>query len=319
VAPLVVLVLAGARSPKPGCGLDGLSPLHGTQSRRFKRFLLLKGFGMETEKKHRSVRLKDKDLLIFDFVAKFGFANVGQLHTYLGGSLNSLKTRLSHLVNDGYLVNHRIFFGKPSVYTITAKGNRTGLASVKEISVGGYEHDLLVIDVFLKLQSRFVDYATEKMLRAERGVGVGKSGRIPDLVGFTTDGKAIALEVDRTDKSLDRVQKIVNTYAMEFKYQEVWFICANQLIYNNLEKVNFSDKIKLFHLKDVIDGKDLAYVKKSGVSSEDMKIPKELCPLVDPIEKRNTGRDEKPVEQMQKGVVSNGGIPEALQKFFKKK
>jgi hypothetical protein len=224
------------------------------------------------EKKHRSVRLTEKDLLLFDFVARFGFANVGQLYSYLGGSLNSLKTRLSHLVNDGYLVNHRIFFGKPSVYTITVKGNRTGLASVKEISVGGYEHDLLVIDVFLKLRERFVSYTTEKMIRAERGVGVGKSGRIPDLVGQAVDGKVIALEVDRTDKSLDRVQKIVNTYAMEFKYQEVWFICANQLIYNNLEKVNLSDKIKLFHLKDVLDGKELVYVKKSGVSQNENKL-----------------------------------------------
>lgn len=48
---------------------------------------------MEAKKKHRSVRLKNKDLQLFEFVAQFGFANVEQLHSYLGGSINSLKTR----------------------------------------------------------------------------------------------------------------------------------------------------------------------------------------------------------------------------------
>jgi len=217
---------------------------------------------------HRKVRIKDKDLMLFDFLARFGFASVGQLHGYLEGSLNSLKTRLSHLVNDGYLVNHRIFFGKPSVYTVTKKANRTELALVKEISVRDYEHDMLVIDVFLKLQDRFASYTTEKMIRADRGVGVGKSGRIPDLIGHIADGRKIAIEVDRTDKSLDRLRNIIVTYAGELNYDEVWFICATQLIFNNLEKVNFTSKVKIFHLKDVMAGKDMVYFKKDVATVE---------------------------------------------------
>jgi hypothetical protein len=220
---------------------------------------------MESEKKHRSVRLKDKDLLLFDFIAKFGFASVDQLHSYLGGSINSLKTRLSHLVNDGYLVNHRIFFSQPSVYTVTAKANRTELGLTKNINLRDYEHDMLVIDVFLKLRGRFASYASEKMIRASRGVGVGKSGRIPDLVGYLDDEKSIAIEVDRTDKSLDRLRAIVVSYAANHEYDEVWFICGNQLIFNNMEKVGFDDKIKLFHLKDILDGKELTYVKSSRI------------------------------------------------------
>ena len=252
---------------------------------------------MVLEKKHRSVRLKDKDLLLFDFVAKFGFASVDQLHSYLGGSINSLKTRLSHLVNDGYLANHRIFFGKPSVYSITRKGNTTGLAIVKDISLGNYEHDMLVIDVFLKLRDRFASYATEKMIRTERGVGVGKAGRIPDMVGYTADEKAIAIEVDRTDKSLDRVRKIVSTYVIESKYSEVWFICANQLIFNNLEKVNYSDKIKLFYLKDVLAGKDMVYVKKAGSVDSILEPGSEA--------ERILGQFFKPADEASKVVVEN--------------
>ncbi len=238
---------------------------------------------MEKVTKHRSVRLKDKDLITFDFIAKFGFATVEQLYSYLGGSINSLKTRLSHLVNDGYLVNHRIFFGKPSVYTITNKANRTGLSIVKEISLRDYEHDILVIDVFLKLRDKFVNHTTEKMIRAERGVGVGKSGRIPDLIGHTADGKTIAIEVDRTDKSLDRLRTIIVTYAGYSKYDEVWFICATQLIFNNLEKVNFIDKIKLFHLKDVMAGKEMNYIRNSAVDTSN--IPEVLKPLFDAADK----------------------------------
>lgn len=236
---------------------------------------------MEKETKVRKVRIKDKDMLLFEFLAKFGFATVGQLHTYLGGSINSLKTRLSHLVNDGYLVNHMIFFGKPSVYTITKKANSTELAIVKEISLSGYQHDLLVIDVFLRLKDKFISYDTEKMTRAARGVGVGKSGRIPDLVGYTEQGSAIAIEVDRTDKSLERLKTIIASYITMItgsKYQEVWFICANQLIFNNLEKVNiFGDKIKAFHLKDVLAGKELTIKKdKFAEIRKELKADSEL-------------------------------------------
>lgn len=254
---------------------------------------------MDNEKKHRSVRLKDKDLLLFDFIAKFGFATVNQLHSYLGGSLNSLKTRLSHLVNDGYLVNHRIFFSQPSVYTVTVKSNRTELGLVKNINLKNYEHDILVIDVFLALRDRFTHYASEKMVRAKRGVGVGKSGRLPDLVGYTSNGKSIAIEVDRTDKSLDRLKGIVVSYATQFEYDEVWFICCNQLIFNNLEKVGFDDKIKLYHLKDVLEGKELAYTKsyivEANVQVKEIIVPNDIVsePKVELIEENLQPAQEK--------------------------
>ncbi len=207
----------------------------------------------QVEKKHRQVKLKDKDISLFNFIAKFGFATVGQLHIYLGGSINSLKTRLSHLVNDGYLVNHRIFFDKPSVYTITKKSNLTDLGLVTEINLRDYYHDILVIDVFLKIRDKFIDYTTEKMIRAERGIGVGKSGRIPDLIGHLSDGKAVAIEIDRTDKSHERLQRIIDDYRMNFDYQEVWFYARNDFIFNNLTKnIGDSTKFKLFKIVDIL-------------------------------------------------------------------
>lgn len=228
---------------------------------------------MEKIAKHRTVRLKEKDINLFNFISKFGFATVEQINSHLGGSINSLKTRLSHLVNDGYLLNHRIFYGKPSVYTVTQKACSENLSVVKQISVGKYEHDLLVIDVFLKLQNLFVEYSTERMIRSERGVGIGKKGRIPDLKGTTHNNKSIAIEVDRTDKSLDRLRAIIASYALIGEIDEIWFICSSNLIFNNIEKVNCSDKVKIFHLKDVLSGKKLHY--KSAKESKN-NMPKEL-------------------------------------------
>lgn len=205
-----------------------------------------------SELKKRTVRLQEKDITMFEFIGKFGFATTGQIHEYLGGSLNSLKTRLSHLVNDGYLVNHRIFFSKPSVYTITKKANLTDLSIVKDINLRDYYHDLLVIDIFLKTRTNFINYTTEKMIRAERG-GVGKKGRIPDLVGYMED-KAIAVEVDRTDKSIERLRKIVDDYLMNFDYKEVWFYARNDFIFNNLTKViGGSPKFKVFKISGNLD------------------------------------------------------------------
>ena len=73
------------------------------------------------EQKISTVRVKEADIKMFNFIAKFGFATINQINSYVGTNVNSLKVRLSHMINGGYLVNHRIFYDKPSVYTITKK------------------------------------------------------------------------------------------------------------------------------------------------------------------------------------------------------
>lgn len=114
------------------------------------------------------------------------------------------------------------------------------------------------------------------MIRAQRGVGVGKSGRIPDFIGYTSDGKSIAIEVERTDKSLDRLKGIVVSYATQHEYDEVWFICGNQLIFNNFEKVGFDDKIKLYHLEDVLGRKELIYNRSLKMGSNGIVITNQV-------------------------------------------
>lgn len=200
-------------------------------------------------KKLKTVRIHSNDIEMFNFIAKFGFATIDQISTYLNANPNSLKVRLSHMVKDGYLVNHRIFYDKPSVYTITKKANLTDLAIVQGINLRDYYHDILVIDVFLKIRDKFVDYTTEKMIKAERGVGVGKKGRIPDLVGYLDSNKTVAIEIDRTDKSHERLKRIIEDYKTNLDYDEVWFFARNDFIYNNITKaVNSNVKFKIYHL-----------------------------------------------------------------------
>ena len=211
-----------------------------------------------------SVRINDRDLKIFDFLAMFGYATIEQLLKYTGGgNLRWLTTRLRNLVNEGYLVQHRILHAKPGVYTITKKANRTSLGEIKNIDISDYHHDLLVIDVFLQLQHKFANYITERMIRTDRGVGAGKYGRIPDLAAYTTDGKSIALELDRTAKSLQRLEKIVDSYVADARYDEVWFICATGFIRNNIEKLAWSEKIKVFSLENVLSGTELVHITQN--------------------------------------------------------
>jgi hypothetical protein len=213
--------------------------------------------------------------MLFEFISKFGFANTEQIHKYIGGSLGSVKARLSLLSANGYLKTHRIFYDRLASYTVTRKANVTGLGLVTEINLGGYLHDEMVLDVFLKLRDRFIDYTTERMIRAERGIS--KTGRIPDLIGELQDG-VVALEIDRTDKSLDRLQGIINTYKVDYEYDEVWFICRNSFIYNNLERtIKGDEKFKLFMLEDILSGKELVYQYKEPKStSREIKRREEI-------------------------------------------
>jgi hypothetical protein len=224
---------------------------------------------VEKEKNPREVKVHSNDVEMFNFLAKFGFGTIDQISTFIGAKASSLKIRLSYMIRGGYMVNHRIFYDKPSVYTITKKANLTDLSIVTEINLRDYYHDILVIDIFLKIRNNFVDFTTERMIRMERGVGVGKSGRIPDLIGHTEDGRAIAIEVDRTDKSHERIQRIIDDYRMNFDYNEVWFYARNEFIYNNLSKaIKGSPKFKIFMVKDVMEKVKTEEVKKSETTSK---------------------------------------------------
>lgn len=207
----------------------------------------------------RRVKITAQDMVMFELISKFGFANVRQVHEYFGGAFASIKARMSLLAVNGYLTTNRVFYDKLALYTVTKKANVGDLGLITAINLRDCLHDEMVLDVFLKLRSQFIDYTSERMLRAERGVGIDKIGRIPDLIGHTDNGD-IAIEVDRTDKGLDRLRKIIDSYIVNTSYNEVWFICKNNFIFNNLEKVsNGHSKFKLFMLDDVLADKELVY------------------------------------------------------------
>ena len=210
-------------------------------------------------KKDKPVLINARDLLIFDFVERFGFATATQVQRFIGDGQNSIKARLAALVREDYLTNQRLFYAKPSVYSVTEKANLLDLNLVKKMDLNDYEHDLLVIDVFLQLRHMFSGFASERIIRKRRGVGVGKSGRIPDFIAYLDGGLTVAIEVDRRAKSIERLQKIVDEYIADDKYNEVWFICASQFIHNSLSRVTTNAKIKLFSLEDVLSGTELLY------------------------------------------------------------
>jgi hypothetical protein len=205
-----------------------------------------------------AICINGDDLLVFELVERFGFVTASQIEDYTG--ITPLPSRLSKLVKEDYLSCHKIFHQKPAVYSVTNKSNLLDLPLVKKIDVSDYTHDLLVIDVFLKIRHKFSSYVTEKELRMQRGIGY--KGRIPDLIGCNSDGKIISVEVDRTPKSLKRLKEIVATYNNDKSYDEVWFICGGKFIYNNLDKVSYGDKIKLFNLSDVLAGNELVYLNQ---------------------------------------------------------
>ena len=117
----------------------------------------------------RKVKITAKDMELFQLIIKFGFANVRQVHEYFGGSIASIKARMSLLAVNGYLTTNRVFYSKPALYTVTKKANLENIGLVTSINLRDCLHDEMVLDVFLKLRNMFTSYTTERS--EERRVG----------------------------------------------------------------------------------------------------------------------------------------------------
>ena len=117
------------------------------------------------------------------------------------------------------------------------------------IALATYLHDLQVTDLAVDFYQQGYEVATEKEILASRKKTIGQTGRqerLADLV-ISQNGEKTAVELEIAPKSPARLKKIINYYARQRKYDQVWFYCQKQSVQRKIEEyARKADHIKVF-------------------------------------------------------------------------
>ncbi len=197
--------------------------------------------------KPRRPQLGEQDLELLWFLAEHRMALPGHVAALLGSSVPAASSRLTRLVDGGYVRKDPLFYKQPVMYLIA----RAGLAVLGSAlptprrDVHAYEHDAGV--AWLWIAARHGTFGPireilgERRMRSHDGArdqdaeplavklgGVGPGGReslhYPDLLLRTADARRVALELELSSKGRVRLNKIMAGYAADPRIDGVVYL-----------------------------------------------------------------------------------------------
>jgi len=180
------------------------------------------------------MQITDRDIEIIRFINEFGFCEMPQIERRFSIKKPRSYRIIKRLIKAG-LVNHkRVFYARYGIYYVTSKGaDCTDLPAMDKISVGYYEHQMILTNVYIKLRQQYPDtyWISERRLKHEKFYeGVGKAGHVSDGILVFPDGKEVAVEVELSIKGKKRIERIFKSYAAQFSIKEVWYYCPHGMV-----------------------------------------------------------------------------------------
>lgn len=181
------------------------------------------------------MKLTERDVEILRFINEFGFCEI----THLERKFRLKKSRcyqvVQRLIKANLLKHARIFHGRNGVFYVTKQGaNFTDLPILKNIPKDNYDHQLTVLNLYLKLSERLLDatWLSERRIRREKSLYcVGREIKhLCDGILVFPDDKKVAIEVELTMKSKERLQDIILGYVLHKHIKEVWYFCSDETI-----------------------------------------------------------------------------------------
>jgi DNA-binding MarR family transcriptional regulator len=171
---------------------------------------------------HDVLRRGDLEALVW-LAEQYG-ARVDQLELLLGCGPRSVQRVLLRLREAGLVETRRVLVGEPAWVIPTRSGLRAagGGFGVWRLRLGSLMHVAAVNDVRLHVRERSLEseWVPERVLFKEREPGE----HLADGVVVTGDGQRVAIEVELTVKSGQRVRSILDE--LTGRYDTVLYFCA---------------------------------------------------------------------------------------------
>ena len=185
------------------------------------------------------------DSEIVSWIGRLGAAGVRHVMARFGISRKWAFDRLTPLVRDGLLTQHRLLHGRPGLYVATRKGLRwgglTGLR-VFTITPSRFEHAWQIADVAVAVARGLPDWlvlSDREILRHERqqrellaSVRVGSRGggvaalHRPDLALISPRGRVVAVEIELSLKRRSSLVAICGGWARARHVDAVYYLAT---------------------------------------------------------------------------------------------
>lgn len=198
------------------------------------------------------MRFTDRDRRLLFWINGHGFATVEQIARWMKVTPAFSYSRVKKLINAGFLNRQRILHNSKRIHTISKQGKQAigdELPIQKKLNLGSYIHDVKLIDLSLDLiDAHGGSFMPERRIRQLKGLsGVGSVGHIPDgILELETENK-IAIELELTVKSKERLSKIMNEYAANLEFKEIWYFVEEDMVKSAISKA--AEKAGVYNLQ----------------------------------------------------------------------
>jgi len=200
------------------------------------------------------MKLTDRDVEIIRFINEFGFCEITQLTRKFDLKKPRCYQIMERLVKANFVKHERIFYGKHGVFYLTNQGaSFSNLPPIKNIPKDNYDHQLAIINVYFKMMQEFpnAEWLSERFVRKQKSLySVGKKIKhLCDGVLVLSDDKQIAIEVELTMKSKERLNEIIRSYALHKHIKEVWYYCSPETLGRVQRAADKWEHVKVYGLE----------------------------------------------------------------------
>lgn len=202
--------------------------------------------------------LSETEIEILSFINEFGFCEIKQILKRFCLKKSAAYLSMQRLIRLGLVIQAHIIQGRRGAYIVSHKGItllKLDLPQVRKISLITYEHHLLVIDVHLKLEELYPGtvFITERRFNQNQcKLGYGKNEHLPDGVLVLPNGIQYAIEIEKSLKARDRLEKIIFGYGLQRTFKEVWYFCSQDVLRIVKEIANNLHYVKTHNLKEFL-------------------------------------------------------------------
>ncbi len=225
-------------------------------------------------------QLNQREIIILEFLTKVLYCQEKHLIKLLNlGNKNAKDTVyriILKLAQQDFVKKVGLIRGDDYFILINKKAAKLfDIKPPKDLILNTLKHDMLVIDLYLKLSlvDSIAEIKTDKELKRQFGMRtLNNKINFPDLLIENN----IAIEVEISDKGETRLKEIINSYILNNQINEVhYYIKSLALARKILEICNLNNKFKIFHFVDKIEeSNQLNNIDIPGLENKVFKAPK---------------------------------------------
>jgi hypothetical protein len=222
------------------------------------------------------MRITERDGRLLRWINGHGFVTLRQVARWLGTNYQTAQRRVRLLYNHGFLDRRWLVHGDRAHWLTPAGRALCGdsLPLPKDIRLGSYRHDSLLVDLDLALVAetggRFVpERRLRQMLKKNR---VGALGHVADgLLYVAGEKQPVVIELELSTKASRRLETIMRGYTADFDVHWVWYFVECDAVRRHLMKAAEAYAlIKIFDLPSAMMA-DAGRIASSQMASHGAK------------------------------------------------